>query len=735
MARPFSVIGFTVFFTAAILFDMKTGVTASVFGAFTVALVIALFSEKARSIKIIPVVAASGALACLLLLGAEKLIYQPAVEYDGKNCDIKAVLTSECEERYGNYYCEAKALTVNGEESGMKFRFTFSKPIEAEPYDIIEGKFSFFVLGSTDEEYLLSYKSKGMFLGAYTFSEKYEVVNIPEDEKPFAKKIIDFRASVKDAIYKILPDDRSSVAVALILGDKSRIPDDYIDNFNEIGIMHLVCVSGFHLSLWSFLILGILRKTKINQKIANLIAMAGVIAFMLIAGLSYSVIRSGIMMILYLFSDIVSKKHDPLNSLGFSLAAIALYNPFAMGSAGLQLSALATLGLILYSMFFGRRVRVFFEKIKPVFIGKVLYRISEGIFTTAAATAFILPVILRMNSAFHFGIFVANPIAIPLSQAAIILCSLGAVIGSLPLGIPNIPAFAGGLFVDLFIRLADGVSKLRFLSVRTDDETECIVLIGMAVIALVSVSVFGKRRRKYALTCALCAVYFTATMFISSGISERETRINVVDCGNGTSVIIRADGKNYLFGCGGTEFLSLVKLTEAVEHSGGELESIIIPDESEHNSDCFTEIISDFRPKSIWCSGLPDGTEFLTDSSEVKDFSSLDISGDVNIYGKETNGSRYAVFENKDISVLICFDPVDFEEIGGEFDVVISRNDYPYGITKNDCRTVVISAEKSRGRLLEKEISSKGIYPAVTGGEGNIIIRASDGAVTLKREN
>ena len=131
MGRPFSVIGFTVFFTAAILFDMKTGVTATAFAAFTVALVIALFSEKARKIKFIPVALASGAVACLLLLSAEMMIYRPALEYDGKNCDIKAVLTSECEERYGNYYYEAKALTVNGEESGLKFRFTFSKTIES----------------------------------------------------------------------------------------------------------------------------------------------------------------------------------------------------------------------------------------------------------------------------------------------------------------------------------------------------------------------------------------------------------------------------------------------------------------------------------------------------------------------------------------------------------------------------------------------------------------------------
>ena len=48
MKRPFAVIGFTVFLTIAFLFDKETGVTAAAFAAFTVALVVALFSKKLR---------------------------------------------------------------------------------------------------------------------------------------------------------------------------------------------------------------------------------------------------------------------------------------------------------------------------------------------------------------------------------------------------------------------------------------------------------------------------------------------------------------------------------------------------------------------------------------------------------------------------------------------------------------------------------------------------------------
>ncbi len=732
MPRPFAVIGFTVFFTIAILYDVNTGVTAAVLAAFTVALVIALFSEKARNAKIIPAIAASGAIACVLLLTAEMYVYQPALSYDGKDCKIKAVLTSECEERYGNYYYEAECITVDGKENDLKLRFTFSAPIEAEPYDLIEGNFHVFTLGSTSDEFMLSHKSKGLFMGAYSYSEKFDVIPNSESEKPFVKKIIDFRGSLKDAIYRVFPDDRGALAVALILGDKRRIPDDVLDDFNEVGITHLICISGFHLSLWSFIILKIFRKTGMNEKLANAFAIVGVIGFMLVAGLSYSVLRSGIMMLVYLLANIISRQRDSLNSLGFALTAIAVFNPFAMGAVGLQLSALATLGLILYFQFFGEKVKNYFGKINPKLLGKVLYFVCEALLTTAAATAFILPVSLRLNSGFHFGIFLANPVAIPVSEACIVLGVVGAIAGLLP--IYNLPAVLGRLFLDLLMLIAGKTAELKFLSVKIYEETSFAVLTGLAVIVLVSLLMKHKGKAMPVLTCALCVAYFVFSLSVSDFISDRETRINVLDCGNGMSVLIRSDGKNYLFGGGGTEFLGGMYLSDAVEFFGGELEAVVLPDTSEYNSCWFTDIIKEFKPECVYADELPDGTKYLLEASEKHGFSDFIPADDTLVFCREINGSRYAVFENGDISILICFDPIEFDSVGADCDLIVSRNDYPQGILKGDCRAVVISSDAQRGGILANELSDKGIQSVFTGGNGNIIVRASNGALSIKRE-
>ena len=137
------------------------------------------------------------------------------------------------------------------------------------------------------------------------------------------------------------------------------------------------------------------------------------------------------------------------------------------------------------------------------------------------------------------------------------------------------------------------------------------------------------------LTCALCAVYFVCSLTVSDYISDRETRLNVLDCGNGMSVLIRSEGKNYLFGSGGTEFLGGMYLSDAVELFGGELETVVLPDTSEFNSCWFTDIIKEYKPHNVYADELSDGTKYLLDSSEKHRFSDFRAEEDTHIFCRE----------------------------------------------------------------------------------------------------
>ena len=180
MARPFAVIGFTVFLTISLLFDCDTGVTVAAFAAFTAALVVTLFIDKLRKQGALPCIFASAAVACALLFCAEQFVYSPALAYSGKTCEASAVLTDMPEIKYGNYYYEAKASEIDGKPADLKLRLVFSEPPEAEPYDILQGRFTFYTIGSSDSDFLAANKADGVFLGAYPENYDYSVISVPE---------------------------------------------------------------------------------------------------------------------------------------------------------------------------------------------------------------------------------------------------------------------------------------------------------------------------------------------------------------------------------------------------------------------------------------------------------------------------------------------------------------------------------------------------------------------------
>src|SRR5205085_10256692 len=87
-----------------------------------------------------------------------------------------------------------------------------------------------------------------------------------------------------------------------------------------------------------------------------LAAMLGVVAYTLLAGASASVVRAAIMGSLALVAGRLGRRVMGLNTLAAASILMTLLNPAALYDVGFQLSAAATLGLILYGDRFEARL-------------------------------------------------------------------------------------------------------------------------------------------------------------------------------------------------------------------------------------------------------------------------------------------------------------------------------------------------------------------------------------------
>lgn len=734
--RPFALIGFTVFFTLSILYELQTGATVAAFAVFSAALVVTLLIRKIRKAKVFTVAAVSGLLSCVLLICSNCFVYQPIASLAGRTCDLTAVITSEAEMNYGNYYYDAKVTEIDGRTADFGIRLTFSTPPEADAYDSVSGRFTLYLPGSSSAEVLAANKAKGIYIAAYPDGEGYSVI-ATNGGNFIERKIIKLRNIIGDAVYRILPNEYGSLAVALILGDKSGISRETFSDFNAVGITHLICVSGLHLSLWSMLVLNIFRKTGLNEKLAAVISAVFVILFMLVAGMSHSVLRSGIMMLVYLFSILISRKNDSLNSLGFAITVIALVNPFSIGAAGLQLSVLSCLGLILYAQLLRPKIDELLDKIKSKILRESLRLVLSAFSVTAAASAFTLPVTLQLYGSFNFSVFAANFLCVTASGICMVLCMIGAVSGVFFPDIFNIFGFFGGLFCKYILAVSDFISRFDFLTFRMEQDKALLLICGILLLSALAVllSYFGKT--KPIMSVVLCAAVFCSGLLVFSSGEREETRIRVVDVGNGTSVLMDCRGETVLFGCGGTLYSGAYDTLNAIENIGG-LDYLVIPDDEESNSAYALDILKNAKPKAMSYNTLPSGAELLVGGIEAYQAEELGFSDNIEILSAKINDSYCVLVKTEDISVLICFDPVkSFSALPEEFknaDVLITRSDYPADLTDYGVSYTVINAENSRGIIIQNELISKGIKSVSTAGCGDIIIRADNGDISIYRD-
>ena len=158
----------------------------------------------------------------------------------------------------------------------------------------------------------------------------------------------ELKAWFVETISQKLSGENNAIAKAMSIGDRSGLSDKITTNFNYSGISHLLVVSGLHLSLWSLGIMKIMQKSEKTRRFMVPVGLFCLVGFIILTGLSVSVIRAGFMVGFVLISKAIKRHSDSLNSIGFAVTLIILTNPFSPYSASLWLSVLSTTGILVF---------------------------------------------------------------------------------------------------------------------------------------------------------------------------------------------------------------------------------------------------------------------------------------------------------------------------------------------------------------------------------------------------
>ncbi|MBI5082463.1 MAG: ComEC/Rec2 family competence protein, partial [Chloroflexi bacterium] len=162
------------------------------------------------------------------------------------------------------------------------------------------------------------------------------------------KPIFIFKSRAIESILKTFPEPQGALISGILLGVDSNIPESLQNAFRVTGTSHIVAISGFNISIIAGIVSSLFRKI-FGERRAIPLAIIAIAVYSIMAGASASVVRAAIMGSLVLLANGFRRPTYGLNSLAVAALVMTLFNPNTLWDVGFQLSASATLGLILYA--------------------------------------------------------------------------------------------------------------------------------------------------------------------------------------------------------------------------------------------------------------------------------------------------------------------------------------------------------------------------------------------------
>lgn len=332
----------------------------------------------------------------------------------GETERYSVTLSSSSSKKGDAYTAEGHLMTVSNGKT-VRLRVKISSPDPAQAGDVLfgEGRFSAFEKGS--------YNAADGYYGTVVLFESQNVDRLTTPRYALGR----LRTVLSEHLCQAAPREGGALLCALLLGVRDGLPDSFTRDMERIGTTHMLSLSGMHLAVLTAGIAFLLRRLRIGRRIRVLLLSLFVASFMLLTGLSVSVMRAGFMFFLSALPLFLREERDGLSSLAAAVAVICLCEPYATRDLSLWLSALATLGILL---FFERQKRTEHRPLSPM--RRAFRAISLSLSVTLAATVATLPLTLCAFGTLPLLSPLANLILSPLVQLALYLSLFLTFLGS-----------------------------------------------------------------------------------------------------------------------------------------------------------------------------------------------------------------------------------------------------------------------------------------------------------------
>lgn len=156
------------------------------------------------------------------------------------------------------------------------------------------------------------------------------------------------RRHLAETFLEVYGEENGALLAAMLLGERTFLSEETQSLYKAAGALHVIAVSGLHISLLGLGMYRLLRRIFDAQAPAAVISVLCMAAYVFLVGNPPSAVRAFIMFAMGLLAGYWKRTLDTPTALSLSAAIILMGNPFYIGQSSFLLSFLAILAISVF---------------------------------------------------------------------------------------------------------------------------------------------------------------------------------------------------------------------------------------------------------------------------------------------------------------------------------------------------------------------------------------------------
>jgi len=298
------------------------------------------------------------------------------------------------------------------------------------------------------------------------------------------RQMLALKAKYLSALSRAIPEPYAAFMGGLTVGAKRAIGKNLLDDFRRTGVIHIVVLSGYNISLVADTF------TRLASFLPRIFAAGfgalGIVLFAVMTGASATVVRASLMAVLVILARATGRIYEITWALFLTGFLMILRNPKILRfDAGFQLSFLATFAVIFLAPRVKKKMNFVPEK----------FQLREIVSATAATQVFVLPLLLYKTGMFSAVSVPANLLVLALVPTTMLFGFITGAIGMLSFLLSVPFSWISYALLRYELGVVELFAKLPFASFNVPNFPLWAALAAYAVYAVIVCRLNGKNKK------------------------------------------------------------------------------------------------------------------------------------------------------------------------------------------------------------------------------------------------